>query len=164
MQSGILNKRKKKQCHVQVCCHCHCQWLIQTRRFGGAIKWRGASEQAWSHHQCRWSGNGSAYIQPDRKTQMRISRSPITNHEPSPYTRHLDSLWMRCKDRWCVVLREIDFLLKLCDRFLGCFTCGVKLLDAGFTHFFNLSSECSLVAPFLLSLPLFQTSSYATEQ
>jgi len=27
------------------------------------------------------------------------------------------------------VLREIDFLLKICDLFLVCFTCGVKLLE-----------------------------------
>jgi len=30
------------------------------------------------------------------------------------------------------MLREIDFLLKICDRFLACFTCGVKLLDLQF--------------------------------
>jgi len=27
------------------------------------------------------------------------------------------------------VLREIDFLLKFCDRFLACFTFGVKLFE-----------------------------------
>ena len=32
------------------------------------------------------------------------------------------------RDWQCVVLREIDFLLKFCDIFLACFTCGVKLL------------------------------------
>jgi len=27
------------------------------------------------------------------------------------------------------VLHEIDFLLKICDFFLACFTCGVELLE-----------------------------------
>jgi len=27
------------------------------------------------------------------------------------------------------VLREIDFLLKICDRFVASFTCGVKSLE-----------------------------------
>ena len=30
--------------------------------------------------------------------------------------------------RTCVLLREMDFILKICDRFLGCLTCGVYLL------------------------------------
>jgi len=50
-----------------------------------------------------------------------------------PHPRHLDSLWIRCKDWRSIVLCVLDFLLKICDRFLACFNCGVKLLDAGFT-------------------------------
>ena len=40
-----------------------------------------------------------------------------------------NSIWIRCKDWRCVVLREIDFLFKICDRFLACSTCGVKLIE-----------------------------------
>ena len=43
-------------------------------------------DEAQSHPQCCWSGDGSASIQPGQKTQ-RISLSPIQNHEPSPTPR-----------------------------------------------------------------------------
>jgi len=32
------------------------------------------------------------------------------------------------------VVREIDFLLKICDRFLASFTRGVKLLEYGYAQ------------------------------
>jgi len=32
------------------------------------------------------------------------------------------------------VLREIDFLLKICDRFLASFTCEVKLVEFRTCH------------------------------
>jgi len=34
------------------------------------------------------------------------------------------SIAFRCKDWRCVVLREIDFLLKICNSFFACLTCG----------------------------------------
>jgi len=89
-----------------------------------------------------------------------------------PHPRHLDSLWIRCKDWRCVVLREIDFLLKICDRFLACFTCGLKLLDevrtvTSQTFFLAFASEPPKVASWPLSAEfcsLSQTFRYATEQ
>ena len=46
-----------------------------------------------------------------------------------PFNVSLVSIVYRRKDWRCVVLCEIDFLLKICERFLACFSCGVKLLE-----------------------------------
>ena len=49
-------------------------------------------------------------------------------------TFHTCYIACRFKAWGCVVLREIDFLLKICDWFLVCFPCGVKLLELYFCY------------------------------
>jgi len=74
------------------------------------------------------------------------------------YNRHQRNsnriIWIRCKDWWCVVLYEIDFLLKFVidSWFLACFTRGVKFLNTDMRKFKSSqkdesrtqSADCSL--------------------
>jgi len=52
-----------------------------------------------------------------------------------------DCICIRCKDWRCVELREIDFLLKICDWFLACFSCGVKLLEYRYVQVWNIAKR-----------------------
>ena len=67
-------------------------------------------------------------LSPSSLHQLQVDALPL-GKRPTTWRRTADSIWIRCKDWRCVVWCEIDFLLKICDRFLACFTCGVKLLE-----------------------------------
>jgi len=71
-------------------------------------------------------------------TEIALGFCRLSGNQPNDQM----NIWIRCKDWRCVVLREIDFLLKDCNGFLACFTCGVKLLEKSLHWQFCTKSGC----------------------
>jgi len=108
--------------------------IIKSSRF--SVCFRGISRLGSAFIHLRWFNFAHIYNQATslhRWNKQGIYRKflrgngiHMTQRIVSPIVFKYSTIWIRCKDWRCVVSREFDFLLKICDRPLACFTCGVE--------------------------------------